>query len=617
MEVPSDSAWLWEAIRLSIRPTDSVAAVDEKGPPEQRDPRFRKLIEGVLWSKRFILTYHLLIVCIIGLFATVHWSGRYRRWRSRQSIVQYREEPASSGGSSSGSSTIQGDASPLQKTIGEDTPLLHDGHELRPLYPQRTIYTRAKALMMYQPSPIPIVHKVLPENAKSVAILIFIAIQVFYTVFHINFTVFELFVFADRCGLVFAANLPLLYLMAAKTQPLRVLTGISYESLNIWHRRLGEVLCLEALLHGLGMVGVWYTIFRPLHWSLLRFMLETVCLLGLSALVCYETLYLTSLGSFRQRWYELFLCSHVFLQAAALPILWFHHAGSRPYVGIALGIFLLDRIVYRLGIKSQYFEARGEVLEDGKTVRIGTDVEVRPTGILSSMFGRNVTRGWEATDHVFLSVSGMSRKHAFQAHPFTIASAAPRTGTTTAGLELLIRAQEGFSSDLLRELQTRKDLRIRLDGPYGSSHARHLLEDSEVVILMAGGSGIAVGWPLVQHLLRYGAGDTEQATRHRRQKIYLVWVIHKASHLSWIGRRNLQEAEQSGVETIIPQATEEVGRPDLESVIDEIVEKSNAGSKIGIVVSGPNSMTRATRNVTARLVRDGRKAKIAVEKFGW
>jgi hypothetical protein len=45
-------------------------------------------------------------------------------------------------------------------------------------------------------------------------------------------------VFADRCGLVFA-NLPLLYLLAAKTQLHRLLTGYSYESLNIVHRRLG------------------------------------------------------------------------------------------------------------------------------------------------------------------------------------------------------------------------------------------------------------------------------------------------------------------------------------------------------------------------------------------
>ena len=136
--------------------------------------------------------------------------------------------------SSPGSSTIEGTASPPQKHIDEETPLLHHGHALPSLYPRRTTLSSINGFLMYQPRPIPFLNKILPSNGSSVAIISLIAINLFYIFFHINFSIFELFVLADRFGLMFVANLPLLYLLAAKNQPLKFFTGRSYESLNIF-----------------------------------------------------------------------------------------------------------------------------------------------------------------------------------------------------------------------------------------------------------------------------------------------------------------------------------------------------------------------------------------------
>jgi len=47
-------------------------------------------------------------------------------------------------------------------------------------------------------------------------------------------------------------------------------------------------------------------------------MLLPVILLTLGAFFSYEVLYLASLASFRQRWYELFLGLHIVLQLAGL-----------------------------------------------------------------------------------------------------------------------------------------------------------------------------------------------------------------------------------------------------------------------------------------------------------
>jgi len=115
------------------------------------------------------------------------------------------------GTSSSGSSTLEGTASPPTKVVDEDAPLLPRGR-----YPRRSIISFIKASLIYQPRPIPFFNKLSPSNGTTIVILAFIGLNLFYTFFHINFTIFELFVLADRCSLVFVANLPLLYILAAK-----------------------------------------------------------------------------------------------------------------------------------------------------------------------------------------------------------------------------------------------------------------------------------------------------------------------------------------------------------------------------------------------------------------
>ncbi|KAG0647051.1 Ferric reductase B [Hyphodiscus hymeniophilus] len=643
-----ESVWLREALRFSLKATAYTSSTDgDRGPPEQRDPKLRKLVEGIIYSRKYVPTYNLVILGFFVTLSVVHWSREAVRWSHRRSL-RFRTLSAtgaydgetesihpvvgkgtldgdSDGPSSSGSSTLDG-VSLSRKDIDEDeeTPLLDRPHS-HEAQTRRSIVSCFKSFLMYQPRPIPFFNKALPSNGMSLVILALFGLNIFYSFFHIKFTIFELFVLADRFGLLFVVNLPLLYLLAAKNQPLRVLTGCSYEFLNIFHRRLGEILCLQAFLHFAGMIMVWYTLFRPNKFGFIHFLFLPVILLGLGAFFSYEVLYFTSLASFRQRWYEIFLAMHIFLQIAGLILVFFHHSGGRPYVGAALGIFLVDRLGYRVGLKSTTVRADMKVMEDGETVKLSTHIIKKP---LSSSFrmagpaGRCIKDGWLATDHIFITVPSLGRSHLFQAHPFTIASAAPREEDDEHRLELLIRAQKGFSHDLLKRARHHNHLTIRIDGPYGSSHARTMLEDSELAIIIAGGSGIAVAWPLVHHLLGVARStDTEIAPTSslRRQKIVLVWVVHKKSHMSWIDSHKLVKAANNGVDIIVPPATEESGRPDLELMIDGLVDRYEVGQgkKVGVVASGPDSMGRLVRNTCAKLVKDGLDVDVTIEKFGW
>ena len=384
-------------------------------------------------------------------------------------------------------------------------------------------------------------------------------------------------------------------------------------------------MCLIALLHSAGMMGVWYTLLRLSGMTLLDFVLKRMILLGIGAFLAYELIYFTSLGSFRQRWYELFLGLHVVLQVIALVLVWFHHPRSRIYVGVALGIFLIDRLLYRMGAKTFTTRALLGVKEDGRTVVLCAPIPLEPGhNSFSSFFGaRDITGGWKATEHVFLTVPSLARKHIFQAHPFTIASKAPQAEQIGANLELIIRAQDGFSADLLSYARRHKSVDIRLDGPYGSQSAVQMLQESDHAIIVAGGSGIAVAWPLVSALLEVrGYNDPENSNGSRKRgEILFIWVVREQSHLAWLGRERLADLEAAGVKCCVPPSTADNGHPDIRGFIDEwVISLDGTHGKekaFGVVASGPDGLNRTVRNICAALVREGRNVSVEIEKFGW
>ncbi len=634
---------LRNALRVFSSPSTSLHSTDKDGFAHQGDKRFKKLIDGIHFSQKFILSYQLALIGLLLVFTAIHWGSRLRAWQRRRITIKgrYKGDKNSirdagegkgaviiesiSRGSSSSSSTLQEDFHPKyqapEQTSDEQSLLLPKA--LNPKAPPQgwTVISKIRAWLVYQPRPIPIINKTLPSNGTTLVVLAFIGLQIFYTFFKTSLSLSMLFVFADRTSLVFVANLPLLYLFAAKNQPIKLLTGYSYESLNILHRRLGEVMCLLALLHSAGMIGVWYTVLQLAGMTLLKFLLMKMILLGIGAFFAYSLLYFTSLGSFRQRWYELFLGVHVVLQVAALVLVWFHHRRSRWYVGVALAIFIIDRLIYRLFIKPTTARALLEVQEDMQTVVLRAPVPTQgKQKRAKSMLGAGITAGWKATEHVFLTVPSLARKHIIQAHPFTIASKAPTTDEKEANLELIIRAQDGFSADLARYAKCHDTVSVRLDGPYGSQSAVELLQDSGYAVIVAGGSGIAVAWPLVWSVIDSVASqDLEHSISPANRKRFLfVWIIRERSHISWLGEAKLEELRARGVTVVTPPPTMDNGHPDIASIIREwIDDQASNQAKIGVVASGPDGMNRAVRNVCSSLLRDGQDVSVEVEKFGW
>ncbi len=638
-----------KAARDGARATATAGGDDSR--LDEGNDRWPDLTNGGNFSAQLLPTYNLVILSIAVIVGMAHWHGQMKRWRRRRTarliekantaydkdgpMRPVNQGPAielaySESGSSSSSSTL--DVGLVPETVKpvideEDSPV---SSRLPRKFPYSAL-DRWRSWLAYQPHPIPIFNKTLPSNGATLAGTLFILLNIVYLTLGMHFRILYIIVFGDRCALVFIYNLPLLYIFAAKTQPLSFITGYSYESLNIIHRRLGELLCFCGLVHSIFMFLGYFTFLSKVGFTLYTFVFNQTVLTGIAVLVCYETIYFTSLASFRQRWYEGFLAVHVVLQAGALALLYFHHRNNKNLVLIALLIFTVDRVIYRLWRKSTTVLAAVSVAEDEYTVILKTSIPYRTPGLFAAVMGHEISHGWAPTDHVFITAPSLGRSHTLQAHPFTILSPSPRSvkpGLAEGDvmqLDLLVRAYDGFTSDLLKHSSMNRSLRVRIDGPYGGCHTRDVVDGTEQAILIAGGSGIAVIWPIVHFLISRSSWpyDTESGSRgsgdgsgsRGKGRILFIWVVQRRSQLSWLSDEEIKEVRKRGVEVITPAPTQEAGRPNLREVIREKVEM--CGGRAGVVVSGPDSMGRDVRNCCSELIGEGKRVGITVEKFGW
>ncbi|KAL2198362.1 hypothetical protein P885DRAFT_33368 [Corynascus similis CBS 632.67] len=676
----------------ALCPTRLTTLSEEDDLDWMNDPEkveyIQQLLDSLYESRAIIHCYNIVLIMTVVALAVWHWRetrNDERKWD------RLRRRPEKDGGdgtdfSSAGflpGSAVSGTATPLPdiKDVDVERIRLLD-HErqngtTRNRRASNKVNRAVRSWLARQPPPLPVVNRTLPSNGTSLFILAWLAVNVFLHFYRLPMRWDFFFIFADRTGCVFAVNLPLLYLLSAKNQPLRRLTGYSYEALNIFHRRVGELLCFEAALHFVGMILWQFLLAR--EWliasrSAYVYFTHPIILCGIGALVSYELLYFTSLASFRQRWYELFLASHVFLQTLSLILLWFHYPTSRPYVVVALVIFLADRLVWRLVVKTADVTAEVRLL-DADTLVLEAEWDIPPASSpppqpffprwwRPRFFARQtVLHGWRPTDHVFLTIPALSP---LQAHPFTIASAAPgrpheeeprvprrrrreegdleqeaddgvswsgpergKSGAARhARLTLLIRAYQGFTRDLVRHClavhpDPQRSVFARLDGPYGSPHALGMLRACGRAVLVAGGSGIAVTLPLVRALLPPlnvdgSDGSGESSGGREERTVHLLWVTHARGHREWVPQRELDECVSAGLDLVVPPPTAEAGRPDVVGMVRGWIEGAAAeGREVCVVVSGPDGLNRAVRNACADEIGEGKRVRVAVEKFGW
>ncbi|QRW05856.1 Ferric reductase like transmembrane component [Ceratobasidium sp. AG-Ba] len=408
----------------------------------------------------------------------------------------------------------------------------------------------------------------------------------------------------NRPGFIAVAQFPILFLTAAKYNPLFAVLGRGHDKLNFLHRWAGRGVSLAVLIHA--VLWVWRRFRTGLACRLYTWRADIT---GIAATIVLAVMVLLARSQVRRRCYELFFISHVIGTILFMVLIFFHAKWhfAAPWLLTPTFIYGLDLTLR--SIRFRVKEATLEPVDDQMTL----------------IHIQNCGSGWRAGQHVhvrLISPGGVST----ESHSFSIVNAPPTpkgsrisvpatrslfpttptsatplvrrtnsdeddlrarsvltlaarvTGTWTRDLNLLalggkhasrpVGASPAPSAPSIPSARTylKSPIRVLVDGPYGAPP----LPSGERVVLVCGGSGAAyiVGvlsdW-LGGDVTRKEDEDEHLPLRSGVRSILLVWYIREARCVRWFAdslRHIGQLARARGVKVVLRICvTRERGQP--------------------------------------------------------
>lgn len=338
-----------------------------------------------------------------------------------------------------------------------------------------------------------------------------------------------------RAGWLSVAQMPLLILLINKNNVIGVLTGASYERLNVLHRWSSRIMLLMAILHfGYQSYG-WqqYPGLMQLEWAT-----DDCPPTGIAAFAILLWMNLSTLAPLRYWSYEFFVVQHIITFFGFVIAVVYHlpstALGSRVYIFIPIAFYLVDRI-----IRSGFYA--------WTNVRRSRATMVQLTGSVTKITLTNkAIKTWRAGSHVLLSVP---RFGLMQSHPATILSSPQSHG---GALVFLLKSHKGFTLRIMQganssetallphskeEADSEQNAQITntqhialLDGPYGGSQSDMAAFDS--VCLLAGSTGVTFTLSLLQDL-----ADRASSCGKRLpiRTVHFVWCVRGSEQTTWVG----------------------------------------------------------------------------------
>ena len=330
-----------------------------------------------------------------------------------------------------------------------------------------------------------------------------------------------------RAAWVSVTQLPLIYCLSCKINVISLITGISYERLNWFHRWAARTLFLTVIVH-------WSFFFH--EWSIANFVKLELSMMpivkyGFGAWSVIGWMVITGFGYFRTLSHELFVLQHI---AAAGILLWLVHVHVPSYaaynVWLAVGFVAFDwigRIVWVLARNLHI-----PTLLTGKYLRrrilgFPARAKILPHGYLSIIV-EDVDFSWRPGQHVYLTVPRCGLFGLFEAHPFTVASLPGITSSSgSSELKVFFKAHSGFTKRMLNHCLSGEDqrrIRVFLSGPWGNPPL-DVVQRSDSLILFACSTGASFTLPILQSIL-LGPSSI------RRIRFY--WIVRHDSQIPWL-----------------------------------------------------------------------------------
>lgn len=353
-----------------------------------------------------------------------------------------------------------------------------------------------------------------------------------------------------RAGWLAVAQIPLIVLLVGKHSLIGLLTGVSYERLNVFHRWVARGMLLLATLHTAFYIRVFthFPSLLSLEWKTDDAFRSGVVTYAILVWMSFSTL-----APLRHSSWEFFVIQHIITYVGYLAAVAVHIPGSASYslvyVFVALALYGVERLVYF---------ARFAFTNSGSSKVILTPLE----GDVTKMF---ITNGriktWTPGSHVMI---GIPRFGLVQSHPATIMSIPT---SHNGDMVLLLRAYKGFTrrmyEDSCRSTRTADDESQQerqhsrytkqyvalLNGPYGASNAD--FASFKTVILIAAATGVTFMISVLLDLGHRAAILAENGgTPFPLHKVTFVWLIRKSAWAEWAWdelRKGICDLEKAGI----------------------------------------------------------------------
>ncbi|KAJ8649104.1 hypothetical protein MRB53_002127 [Persea americana] len=336
-----------------------------------------------------------------------------------------------------------------------------------------------------------------------------------------------------------------------------------------------------------------------------------VNLAGEIALVTGLIIWITSLPQIRRKRFELFYYTHHLY--AIFIIFFLFHGGDRHFYTVFSGVvlFVLDKLL--------------RVIQS----RQGTcllSARVLPCKVVELTFSKHPGLKYNPTSMIFINIPSIST---FQWHPFSLTSSSSADNET---ISVISKCQGQWTNELYNmidaavtsDADNMKHIPIAVEGPYGPPLIYYQRYDS--LLLIAGGIGIT---PFISILREVDSRNKNSKSITRMQLIYVVKTLHDISMLNSVSTPLLNQSTGKGylklkmfvtqeeecstsVRDLLQEMSQEkaigteqqsVGAPEEHEIhfrqrpnFEDIFSKfpmQMEGSKIGVLVCGPDSMQQS------------------------
>lgn len=359
--------------------------------------------------------------------------------------------------------------------------------------------------------------------------------------------------FAIRTGRLATAQLPLLYVLAGRKNPVSLLTGVSYQTVRYYHKLVAVAVTAETVAHT-GAYMMWFV--RRSGWAwMVRFMCgQSYLIWGVSPahpyplskdppmntgadMYCAPSQTVGTVGSLvasvwyyrpiRLLSYEVFLASHILGALAFLLGCYLHEMPNMwNWCYAAFALWALER-----ALRLPAFFGSGSPSRTGCRWRRGAHIEAEARVVSGAiLLSVPFSGAWHGGEHFYISFWGWGKWWWMrpwlygQTHPMTVANS---SAEGTGKVEFVIKVHKGITRSLARYIVNKGlldgvKLSVTLEGPYGE---RPETEAWEGVLLVGGGSGVTFPWSVLHEVVH----AQEKESRGRRRDIKFVWAMH---HLS-------------------------------------------------------------------------------------